>query len=109
LIKWIYAERSPNNPLKVTHSQLEYDDNEFKIAIVCISNWKIDASKMNRCFTLSKPDPDKEDLILTANAIANALDTTLTNNYKNLIECLAISYYEYKQITNRDKLIENFH
>ena len=103
------AERSPNNPLKAIHSQLEYDDNEFKIAFVGISNWKIDASKMNRCLTLSKPDPDKEDLLLTADTIANALDNTLANNYKTLIEALAITYYEYKQSTNKNKLIANFH
>ena len=103
------AERSPNNPLKAIHSQLEYDDNEFKIAFVGISNWKIDASKMNRCLTLSKPDPDKEDLILTADTIAKALDNTLANNYKTLIEGLAIAYYEYKQTSNLNKLIENFH
>ena len=103
------AERSPNNPLKAIHSQLEYDDNEFKIAFVGISNWKIDASKMNRCLTLSKPDPDKEDLTLTADIIAKALDNTLATNYKALIEALAISYYEYKKYVNNDKLIENFH
>ena len=103
------AERSPNNPLKAIHSQLEYDDNEFKIAFVGISNWKIDASKMNRCLTLSKPDPDKEDLILTADTIAKAYDNTLANNYQTLIEALACSYYEYKQNANLNKLIENFH
>ena len=99
-------ERSPNNPLKAIHSQLEYDDNEFKIAFIGIYNWKIDASKMNRCLTLSKPDPDKEDLILTADIIAKALDNTLANNYKTLIESLTIAYYEYKQYVNNDKLIE---
>jgi hypothetical protein len=103
------AERSPNNPLKAIHSQLEYDENEFKIAFVGISNWKIDASKMNRCLTLSKPDPDKEDLIHTADTIAKAMDNTLANNYKSLIEALALSYYEYKQSITNDKLIENFH
>ena len=103
------AERSPNNPLKAIHSQLEYDDNEFKIAFVGISNWKIDASKMNRCLTLSKPDPDKEDLISTAHIIAKALDSSLSNNHKTLIEALANSYYEYKKIINLNKIIENFH
>ena len=53
---------------------------------------------MNRCLTLSKPDPDKEDLISTADIIAKALDSTLANDHKALIEALAISYYEYKQI-----------
>ena len=103
------AERSPNNPLKAIHSQLEYDENEFKIAFVGISNWKIDASKMNRCLTLSKPDPDKEDLIHTADTIAKAMDNTLANNYKTLIESLALSYYEYKQSISNDETTENFH
>ena len=40
------AEYSPNNPLKVIHSELEYDLNEGdnKVAFVGISNWKLDAS-----------------------------------------------------------------
>ena len=42
------AEISPNNPLKVIHSQLEYDENEDKVAFIGISNWTLDASKMNR-------------------------------------------------------------
>ena len=103
------AERSANNPLKAIHSQLEYDDNEFKIAFVGISNWKIDASKMNRCLTLSKPDPDKEDLLLTADIISKALDDTISNNYKLFIEALVNAYYEYKQSVNQDKLLSNFH
>ena len=103
------AERSPNNPLKAIHSQLEYDENEFKIAFVGISNWKIDASKMNRCLTLSKPDPDMEDLIHTADTIAKAMDNTLANNYKTLIEALALSYYEYKKSIANDESTENFH
>ena len=103
------AERSPNNPLKAIHSQLEYDENEFKIAFVGISNWKIDASKMNRCLTLSKPDPDMDDLIHTADTIAKAMDNDLANKYKSLIEALALSYYEYKQSIANEKSIENFH
>ena len=44
------AEHSPNNPLKVIHAELEYDLNEGdkKVAFVGISNWSLDASKMNR-------------------------------------------------------------
>ena len=40
------AEISENNPLKVMHAELEQEQN--KIAFVGISNWFIDASKMNR-------------------------------------------------------------
>ena len=104
------AERSPNNPLKAIHSQLEYDENKFKIAFVGISNWKIDASKMNRALTLSKPDPDKDDILNTADIIAKAIDNTLANKYKALINALALSYYNYKEsINNNDTLTKNFH
>ena len=60
------AERSPNNPLKAIHSELEYEENDDKIAFIGISNWKIDASKMNRCNILSKElHSDENELIFT--------------------------------------------
>jgi len=41
------------------------------LSFVGISNWTLDASKMNRAIHLSVQEPDLEDLILTANTIAN--------------------------------------
>jgi hypothetical protein len=38
------AELSPHNPLKVLHSMLEPPE----IPFIGISNWTLDASKMNR-------------------------------------------------------------
>ena len=58
----ILAEISTNNPLKVIHYELEFDDNEQKIAFVGISNWSLDASKMNRNIFLSVNELDEEDL-----------------------------------------------
>jgi DNA-directed RNA polymerase specialized sigma subunit len=66
------AEISKNNPLKVIHSQLEYDENKDKVAFVGVSNWILDACKMNRCIFLSIPEPDEEDLIETAKKIAKS-------------------------------------
>lgn len=51
------AEISKHNPLKVLHSLL--DNNDSKIAFVGISNWRLDASKMNRALYLARPDPDE--------------------------------------------------
>jgi hypothetical protein len=51
--------------LKVLHSLLEPP----QVAFVGISNWTLDASKMNRGMNLSRPDPDEEDLIESANSI----------------------------------------
>ena len=58
----ILAEISTNNPLKVIHYELEFDDNEQKIAFVGISNWSLDAFKMNRNIFLSVNELDEEDL-----------------------------------------------
>lgn len=38
------AEQSPHLPLKVLHAELEHPD----VAFVGISNWTLDASKVNR-------------------------------------------------------------
>ena len=40
------AERSSNNPLKIIHHLLE-KDNENSVPILGISNWKLDAFKLN--------------------------------------------------------------
>ena len=51
------AEYSPYNPLKIIHSELEYDLNEGdnKVAFVGISNWELDAAKMNNALPVPYP------------------------------------------------------
>ncbi|MES1913550.1 MAG: hypothetical protein MHM6MM_005739, partial [Cercozoa sp. M6MM] len=61
------AEQSPHLPLKVLHKL--FDENSGKLAVVGISNWKLDSSKMNRAIHLSRPPPTVSDLILTAKGI----------------------------------------
>ena len=56
------AEISPNKPLKVLHGILEPP----QVSVVGISNWSLDASKMNRGITQSRPDPDNNDLLESA-------------------------------------------
>ena len=106
------AEHSPNNPLKVIHSELEYDLNEGKkkIAFVGISNWRLDASKMNRGLYLSIPPPDLEDLKQTAQTIAESYSQQLANENKELFETLAITYHDYKNVlTKKYTKKEEFH
>jgi hypothetical protein len=92
------AEHSPNNPLKVIHSELEYDLNEGnkKVAFVGISNWTLDASKMNRGMFLSIPEPDEDDIKNTAFTIGRSYDDDLGNKYKVFYEFLGSTYFEYK-------------
>jgi hypothetical protein len=69
------AEVSPHNPLKVLHALLETrDGSALPYAVVGISNWSLDAAKMNRAVLLSRPDPTVDDLIETAVEIAAGLD-----------------------------------
>ena len=91
------AEISKNNPLKVIHSELEYDENKDKVAFIGISNWPLDASKMNRGIHLSITESDEEDLILTALEIAKSYDIRLEQDYKEYYKNLALSYFEYKK------------
>jgi len=92
------AENSKNNPLKVLHSQLEYDDNEKKVAFIGISNWPFDASKMNRGIHLSIPEPDEEDLMDNALSIAESYDSRLKQNYTSEFKHLSKAYFEYKKL-----------
>ena len=97
------AEISKNNPLKVIHSQLEYDENkEYKVAFVGISNWVLDASKMNRGIYLSIPEPDLDDLQKTAIIIAKSYDNKL-NKYATFFNNLAEVYYKYKFFLKTNK------
>ena len=103
------AEVSPNNPLKVIHSQLEYDENEDKVAFVGISNWTLDASKMNRGIYLAIPEPDEEDLQKTALTIAESYDNEISNTYADFFRNLASTYYHYKLILNVNNKFQEFH
>ncbi len=104
------AEISNNNPLKVLHSELEYDEHENKIAFISISNWVLDASKMNRGIFLSIPEPDEKDLKNTARTIVESYNVSLIINYKDLFENLAISYQKYlNYIEENYSSYKNFH
>ena len=93
------AQYSPYNPLKVIHSELEYDSNEGdkKIAFVGLSNWFLDASKMNRGVSISIPDMSEEDAILTAMAIGKSYSERLVINHRTIFELLGEKYFQYKK------------
>ena len=107
------AEHSPNNPLKVIHSELEYDLNEEnkRVAFVGISNWVLDAAKMNRGIQISIPELDEEDNINTSITIAESYSKKL-KLYRNFFENLGKTYYKYKKFL-KDKYSyhgkEDFH
>ena len=91
------AEHSPNNPLKIMHSELEYDlhDENEKIAFVGISNWELDRANMNRGIYLSITEPDEQDLIKTAKTIADSINKSISFKFSYRINRLAKIYPEY--------------
>ena len=93
------AEYSSNNLFKVIHSRIEYDEIEEnkKVAFVGISNWGLDASKMNRGIHISLSEPDEKDIILTALSIADYYDKGFGITYNSFFSNLGKVYYEYKQ------------
>ena len=88
------AEISKNNPLKILHSLLEPEKAE--IAFVGISNWRLDASKMNRAVFLARPDPDLIDLENTALSIFEYYNKDPRFDEKSIMKSLAKSYYDFK-------------
>ena len=114
------AEVSKYNPLKVLHSLLEPGDSIFPdVAVVGISNWALDAAKMNRAIHLSRPEPDVEDLFETGKSLREAgsgiieLSRTRSGHpFSHVaypddkhLRCLAEAYHKY-QLQQR---YPNFH
>ena len=96
------AERSKSNPLKVLHSKLEYSGKEEGISFVGISNYTLDAAKVNRALVLSVPDLDQniEDLINTSQNIVESIESEATERkLKNekIFEIISKTYFAYKQ------------
>ncbi|KAL3853048.1 hypothetical protein ACJMK2_016631, partial [Sinanodonta woodiana] len=80
------AEISRFNPLKVLHSLLEpFGKPCPDVAVVGISNWALDASKMNRAIHLSRPDMDEEELYMTGESISHSYTKSSEANMSGII------------------------
>lgn len=98
------AEDSPGLPLKVLHPYLEdgtarfqSDEQEVKreerIAFVGISNWALDAAKMNRGIMVTRCSPNHEELLKSAEGISGMVnDPSLRANLRSKFEHLAEMY-----------------
>ena len=103
------AERSINNPLKIIHYLLE-KDTEDSVPFLGISNWKLDAAKINRALNLSITQYDPKDLEETANTIAKSLNKNIASKNNDFFETLAKTYYEYiEYIQGSIKENKDFH
>jgi len=92
------AERAESNPLKVLHEKLEYTGKEEGVSFVGISNYSLDAAKINRALVLSVPDLDQQidELTQTAKDIAESISSQLKN--ESIFNIISLTYFEYKRI-----------
>ena len=90
------AELSDTNPLKVLHSKLEYGGKEEGVSFVGISNYTLDAAKINRALVLSVPDLDQklDEIIETSKNIVESISPSIKDD--KIFEILSNTYFEYK-------------
>ena len=90
------AERSKSNPLKILHSKLEYTGQEEGLSFVGISNYSLDAAKINRALVSSVPDLDQKlgDLIETSHNIVESISDKLKNDL--IFDIISYTYFNYK-------------
>ena len=91
------AERSEKNPLKVLHEKLEYAGKDEGVSFVGISNYTLDAAKINRALVLSVPDLDQnlDDLIETSNNIVESIYDRIKD--EKIFEIISTTYFLYKK------------
>ena len=105
------AEASKFNPLKVLHSLLEPATGELPdVAVVGISNWSLDAAKMNRAVHLSRPEMDSDELYNTGKSISSSAASPAGGGKRididNLtLKALAKGYSNYQS----SQRVKNFH
>ena len=85
------AELSPHNPLKVLHKELDDTSTPF----IGLSNWTLDASKMNRLLCLNRPDFSLTELETTALSL-HLSSSRYDPRYKDLIKALARGYFSIR-------------
>ena len=98
------AEKAPTNPLKVLHSKLEYDGKSEGVCFIGISNYSLDAAKVNRALSLSVPNlEDKLDqLKSTAKSIVGSISEDISKESAKIFifNILSRAYQLYKQNLN---------
>ncbi|CAF1321963.1 unnamed protein product [Rotaria sordida] len=103
------AELSSHNPLKVLHSKLEMETCRY--GFIGISNWSLDAAKMNRALYLPCADPTVHDLRLTAETIASSLLETSNHLIPidtSIVRNLAAAYFDLYEYMNEQSKYKNY-
>eukprot|EP01083_Nonionella_stella_P181847 652682_1 len=99
------AEHSPYRPLKVLHQLLEIDP--APISFVGLSNWALDAAKMNRAVMHCCPIHKVYDLRQTAKAMAQQFTASTSNTEMDKVQTkLALLSDVYDDVMNYKNLLQ---
>lgn len=99
------SEKSPTNCLKALHSKLEMSLNpkeQKQISFIGISNWRLDATKMNWIIFLAIPEFTIPDIKITVESIANSYNDEIYNTFSSEYIKLGDIYYNYKKSLEKD-------
>jgi len=98
------AEKSPTNPLKVLHYKLEYDGKNEGVCFIGISNYSLDAAKINRALSLSVPNLEDQldQLKATSKSIVESISKEISIDPSKIFifNILSRAYYLYKKNLN---------
>ena len=94
------AEKASTNPLKVLHSKLEYDGKSEGVCFIGISNYSLDAAKVNRALSLSVPNLEEklDQLKTTSKSIVESISPDISKDTSKLLifNILSRAYQLYK-------------
>ena len=94
------AEKAPTNPLKILHTKLEYDGKSEGVCFIGISNYSLDAAKVNRTLSLSVPNLEEklDQLKDTSKSIVKSISEDISKENSKLLifNILSRSYQLYK-------------
>ncbi|RGB41976.1 hypothetical protein C1646_791690 [Rhizophagus diaphanus] len=95
---------SPSDPLSVLHSLLEpsYPDTKLTVAVIGISNWRPDNSKISRAILVQRPQLHMNDLVSTT---VHLLNIEL-GDQRDTLEFLPKAYLYYEKC---GQILPNFH
>ena len=94
------CEISDKKPLKILNFKFEYESKQDNLSFIGISNWILDASKMNRGFTLCVPElhENLDDMEETCKKIVLSINPILWSKpYDKIFKALYNSYMNYKK------------
>ena len=98
------AEKAPTNPLKVLHHKLEYDGKKEGVCFIGISNYSLDAAKINRALSLSVPNLEEQldQLKSTSKSIVESISKDIAKNTTKffIFNIISRAYQLYKYYLN---------